>query len=127
MGMRVSGNAATTGTQSTGASAWQQRQQSFNSLFSAIQSGNLSDAQSALKTLTGGSSTVNSSSPLASIAQALQSGDIGAAQKAAQQFQTNRASGGHHHHHSATTTAAASTTNTTATSGSAGSILNVVA
>jgi len=92
MGMRIDSSASTGATQGVAMANWQQKQQSFKDLFSSLQSGNLSSAQAALKSLTGG--TVNSSSPLASIAQALQSGDLAGAQKAAQDFQAKRA--GHH-------------------------------
>jgi len=108
MGMRVDSSSSTSATQSTASASWQQRQQSFKDLFSSLQSGDLSAAQKAMQSLTGGSGTVNSSSPLAPIAQALQAGDMSAAQKAGQQFQANRAS--HHHHGGAAPQVTAGTT-----------------
>ena len=105
MGMRINSSSSTGSTQSVGMANWQQKQQSFKDLFSSLQSGDMGSAQNALKSLTGGSGTVNSSSPLASIAQALQSGDLAGAQKAAQDFQAKRA--GHHHHGGQTQASAA--------------------
>jgi hypothetical protein len=125
MGMRVDGSSGASAAQSTGAASWQQRQQSFKDLFSSLQSGDLGAAQKALQSLTGGNGSVNSSSPLAPIAQALQSGDLQGAQKAAQQFQANRAA--HHHHHGgASTQAVAGTTPNQPTSGP-GSLLSAIA
>ena len=60
MGMRIDSSASTGATQGVAMANWQQKQQSFKDLFSSLQSGNLSSAQAALKSLTGG--TVNSSS-----------------------------------------------------------------
>ena len=123
MGMRINSSSSTGSTQSVGMANWQQKQQSFQNLFSSLQSGDLGSAQTALKSLTGGSGTVNSSSPLASIAQALQSGDLAGAQKAAQDFQAKRS--GHHHHGGQTQASAASAP--VQTSSGSGSLLNVTA
>ncbi len=150
MGMRIGNTAAASSTQSTAIGQWQQRQQGFKDLMSALQSGNLSAAQSAYATLTGGSATTagttataagttatasttrsgssTASSPLAQIGQALASDDLAGAQKAAQAMMAAR-SGGHHHHHqaqgSATTTPIASNSATDPTS--PGSIVNLSA
>ncbi len=122
MGMSIQGVSATGSNQSVGAAAWQQRQQSFKDLTAALQSGDLSGAQKAFSTLTGGTGTVNASSPLAKVGQALQNGDLAGAQTAMQQVQASRA--GHHHHHAATPqTATAAPTS----SGSVGSLLNTTA
>jgi hypothetical protein len=121
MGMRINSSAPTGATQGAAMASWQQKQQSFKDLFSSLQSGDMGSAQTALKSLTGGSGTVNSRSPLASIAQALQSGDLAGAQKAAQDFQAKRSG---HHHHGAQASAAAAPVQ--ASSGS-GSLLNVTA
>jgi len=94
MGSSVARMSGASSAQAAATASWQQRQQSFKDLFTALQSDNLAGARSALQGLTGGT-TVNSHSPLAGIASALQSGDLAAAQKAAVQFQTQRAS--HHH------------------------------
>lgn len=122
MGMRINSSASTGATQSVAMANWQQKQQNFKDLFSSIQSGDMTAAQNALKSLTGGSGTVNSSSPLAAIAQALQNGDVQAAQTAAQDFQAKRA--GHHHHGQYAPTTASATT--PAASGP-GSVLSVKA
>ena len=123
MVMRINSSSSTGSTQSVGMANWQQKQQSFQNLFSSLQSGDMGSAQNALKSLTGGSGTVNSSSPLASIAQALQSGDLVGAQKAAQDFQAKRAG---HHHHGGQTQASAAPAPVQTSSGS-GSLLNVTA
>ncbi len=124
MGMSIQGVSATGASQGVGAAAWQQRQQSFKNLSTALQSGNLAAAQQAFATLTGGSGTVNASSPLAQVGQALSNGDLAGAQTAMQQLQANRA-GAHHHHHSAPQTTAASATPAPTTG--LGSLLSVTA
>lgn len=119
MGMRINSSASTGATQGVAAANWQQKQQNFKDLFASIQSGDMGAAQSALKSLTG-SSSVNSSSPLASIAQALQSGDLAGAQKAAQDFQTKRAG----HYQGGQTSAAPAPLRP---SGGLGQLLNIAA
>ena len=119
MGMRIGSTSTNSSLQSVSTNQWQQRQQSFQNLMSALQSGNLSAAQSAYATLTGGSassstataatstatsatgtaSASSNTSPLAQIGQALANGDLAGAQAAAQQLQASRAAGHHHHHH----------------------------
>ena len=125
MGMSIQGVSATGASQGVGAAAWQQRQQSFKNLTTALQSGDLASAQQAFSTLTGGAGTVNASSPLAQVGQALKNGDLAGAQNAMQQLQANRAGGHHHHHHSAPQTAATGTT--TAPTTGVGSLLSVTA
>ena len=125
MGMRVNSSSSTGATQGVGMANWQQKQQSFKDLFSSLQSGDMGSAQTALKSLTGGSGTVNSSSPLASIAQALQSGDLAGAQKAAQDFQAKRS--GHHHNGAQTQATAAAVPAPVQASGGMGSLLNITA
>lgn len=125
MGMRINSSGATGATQGVGMANWQQKQQNFKDLFSSLQTGDLTSAQTALKNLTGGSGTVNSSSPLAAIAQALQSGDLSGAQKAAQDFQTKRA--GHHHHTGQGQTNSATTQAPTQNTTGPGSLLNITA
>jgi hypothetical protein len=125
MGMRIQGAEGTNSAQGAGMATWQQKQQSFKSLFSSLQSGDLGAAQTALKSLTGGSATVNGSSPLASIAQALQAGDLAGAQKAANEFQANRAS--RHHAHSSGATGTQPVAVAAGGAGSKGSLLNVTA
>jgi thioredoxin-like negative regulator of GroEL len=75
----------------------------FGQLTSALQSGDLSSAQSAYTTLSqaAGSDPNNPlSSALQQIGTALQSGDLGQAQQALSQLQQQmQASHGHHHHH----------------------------
>jgi hypothetical protein len=83
MGMRVGGSNSAAALQSSGVSNWQQRQQSFKSLSTALQSGNLGVAQAAFASLSSGNkAAANPSSPLAQIGQALKSGDLSAAQQA---------------------------------------------
>jgi hypothetical protein len=98
---------ATTGTasaaQSSALSNWQQRQQGFKDLTSALQSGDLASAQKAFAALDNGNG--NSNSPLAKIGQALKNGDLAGAQQAMQAMKASH--GGHHHHHGAQPTAAA--------------------
>jgi hypothetical protein len=86
MGMRVGGSSATSGAQSSSVAGAQQRQQSFKSLVTALQSGNLTAATTAYASLqnSGGVTQASSSSPIAQIGQALQSGDLAGAQKALQ-------------------------------------------
>jgi DNA-binding FadR family transcriptional regulator len=125
MGMRVDSSTSTSATQGAAIAGWQQKQQNFKDLFSAIQSGDMSSAQNALKALTGGSGTVNSSSPLAAIAHALQAGDVQGAQKAAQDFQTRRQE--HHHHHGQANQSAAAAPAASQPSSGPGSLLSVKA
>jgi len=91
MGMRVMGGGSASATQSTSA-AWQQRQQSFKDLASALHSGDLASAQKAYAGLTN-SKNVDPNSPLGKLGQALQSGDLAGAQQAEQALQSSR----HHH------------------------------
>lgn len=121
MGMRISGSGST--SQSAAVSQWQQRQQGVKDLMTSLQSGDLAGAQKAFANVTGGSGTVNPSSPLAAIGQALQNGDLAGAQQAAQQMQAQR-HGHHHHGSSGSTPAVAATTTTSATTGS---LLNLIA
>ena len=125
MDMRISG--ATSDSQSVGMAAWQQRQQNSKDLFSALQSGDLTGAQKAFSALTGGTSNVNSNSPLAQIGQALKNGDVAGAQKAAQQIQAKHS--GHHHHHGAQPAAQSATpaTSTVQPASGPGSLLNLTA
>jgi hypothetical protein len=91
MGMRVGGSSPTETTQSTSVANWQQRQQTFQDMMSALQSGNLSGAQQAFGAL-GGNSNIQGNSPLAQLGQALKEGDLSGAQQAAQTLQSNRTS-----------------------------------
>jgi hypothetical protein len=112
MGMAItSSTASTVGTSQTGASAWQQRQQNFQALAQALNSGDLTAAKTAYAALTAnrsgggsGSAANNPNSPLAQLGQALQNGDLAGAQTA---FSAMRS--GHHHHSGATS--ASSTSN----------------
>jgi ribosomal protein S20 len=96
----------------------------FRQLTQAIQSGDLSGAQSAFQAIQQSGVTPPANSPfandLAAIGQALQSGDISSAQKAlaslqldAQQAQQAHHHGHHHHRHHG-----AASSDPTATSGS---------
>jgi hypothetical protein len=98
MGMSIASSSFAGVSQSSAISNWQQKQQDFKALTSALQSGDLKAAQTAYAALTAGqtssSNAANSNSPLAKIGQALKNGDLAGAQKAAQEMQ-----GKHHHHH----------------------------
>jgi hypothetical protein len=79
----------------------------FAQLASAIQSGNLDNAQQAYSTLTdtqaSSGQTIDPNSPLgqalSQIGQDLQSGDINGAQQVLSNLQSARGGGHHHHHH----------------------------
>jgi hypothetical protein len=126
---------------------YQQSQNTFQQLTQALQSGNLTAAQSAFSALTqkapppaanANTSTPSSSNPMAAdfqaLGQALQSGNLTGAQAAftklqsdAQAAQGAQSTHKHHHHHgnddSSSTTGSASTSS----SGSViGSLLNVL-
>ena len=117
----ISGISNSNSSMQTWQASIQQRKQDFSQLASALQSGDLTGAQSAfsaLQSLTsqGQNSTVNStgssstasnsgntiSNDFATLGQALQSGNIASAQSAFAQLQTDmqtQQSSGHHHHH----------------------------
>jgi ribosomal protein S20 len=99
-------------SQSASISNWQQNQQNFKALSSALQSGDLAAAQKAFSSMS--SSSSNSNSPLAQLGQALQNGDLKGAQTAMQAMQSR-----HHHHggQSATPTASATPTSNSSTIG----------
>lgn len=101
------------------------QQQDFQQLSSALQSGNLSAAQSVYQALVG-NNTPPSNSPLGQLGQALQSGNLSAAQQA---FQTLQSAHGHHHHHSSDQTAATSSGSTSSppSSGTVGTVVNTAA
>ncbi len=117
--------------------------QDFGAIGSALQSGNLSTAQSALAAFqqaVQGSSQTSSSQPFGSNSQAnsdyqtlvssLQSGDLSSAQKAFASLQTDlQATHKGHHHHRHHSFGATSTTSTTTDSagGSDDGSLNVIA
>ena len=88
MGMRISSSspaaASTSAAQTGGAAQWQQRQQDFKALSSALQSGDMGAAQSAYASLTSGAKNLAShpNSPMAKLGQALASGNLSAAQSA---------------------------------------------
>jgi hypothetical protein len=94
MGMRVGGSGAAWSAQSASVGKWQQRQQDFKALTSALTTGDLGAAQKAYATLESANGTAKSNSPMAAIGQALQNGDLAGAQKAAAAMQNNRLSDG---------------------------------
>ena len=122
----------------------QQRQQDFKSIANALQSGDLSTAQSAFASLlqtfpnssspvnnltqnataasaTGSGNSANSvSSDLSALGQAIQSGDLTGAQNDFSKLMRDMQSigGGHHHHHHYKTSANAPQTTTAAATGS---------
>ena len=93
MGMRIGGsNNAWASQQSSSAINWQQRHQNFKSLKSALQSNDLAGAQQAFAALSASNpqAASNPSSPLAQLGQALQAGNMPAAQQVAQNWQNNQ-------------------------------------
>jgi hypothetical protein len=122
MGMQISGSTSA----SQGAAAWQQRQQGVQSMMKALTAGDLAGAQSAYASMSNGTNAVQGSGPLAQIGKALQSGDLGAAQQAAQSLQAARG-GQHHHHHQPTTPVVATATTQPPTPAGAGSMFNLAA
>ena len=98
-------------------SNFQSYRQAFSQLASAIQSGDLSAAQTAFSTLAS-SPFAQGNSPFAQalqqIGQDLQNGDIAGAQKALASLQQQQAHRGHHHHHhgGGETSATSNTSNT---------------
>jgi outer membrane protein assembly factor BamD (BamD/ComL family) len=119
--------------------------QTFKQLQSALQSGNLSAAQSAYSTLSQSQAAQGNgpfSQVLQQIGQALQSGDLSGAQSALSSFQ-QQVRGHHHHHGGAQSTQAASGTSadndaddassaassgtTTSTQSNSGNVINVSA
>ena len=127
MGMRIASSGSAGVSQSSAVNNWQQNQQNFKALTSALQSGDLASAQKAFSALTAGKSpNSDSNSPLAKIGQALQNGDLAGAQKAAQSIQ-----GKHHHHGSHSASATASITPspipTPTTSSTIGTVVNTTA
>lgn len=114
MGMRIGSAASSATSQTTSVANWQQRQQNFGEMMSAVQSGDLAAAQQSFRSL-GGNSNIQGNSPLAKLGQALQNGDLAGAQQAAQTLQRSRA-----------TTDAAPSSPPSGTSGS-GSLIDVLA
>jgi len=92
MGMRIGSRFSPTATQSSSIANWQQRQQTFKTLLSDIQSGDLNGAKQAFSALNGNNST-QGNSPLAKIGQALQNGDLAGAQQAVQALLASRRGG----------------------------------
>jgi hypothetical protein len=82
-----------------------------------LKGSDLGAAQKAFSGLPGAAATLNGSSPLAQIGQALQVGNLAGAQKAAEAWQATRSS---HHHHPHTQTAAAAGTTTADAAGATG-------
>lgn len=117
--------------QPTAQNSMSQVLQDFNAVGSALQSGNVSTAQSALaafqQDLQSNSQTsanqpfgknTQANTNYQSLTTALQSGDLSAAQKAFASIQTDLKAShkGHHHHGSGATSATASTSNPPANS-----------
>jgi hypothetical protein len=142
-------SSATNPYQTTNQNGFGQIFKDFKAVGSALQTGDLSTAQSALATfqqdLQGNSQTSanqpfgknsQANSDYQSLASALNSGDLAAAQKAFASLQTDlkAAHRGHHHHHSSSATAPTTPTNSATTSSvvdsdgdSDGSRVNVIA
>lgn len=139
-------SSTTNAYQTTNQNNFGQSIQDFKAIGSALQSGDLSTAQSALATfqqdLQGNSQTsanqpfgnnTQANTDYKSLTSALQSGDLSTAQKAFSSLQSDlkAAHKGHHHHHSSSATAStsSSTTPTASTSSTMGNDggLNVIA
>lgn len=150
--MSVSGISSTTdATQTDWQSTLSQRQQYFNALDQALQSGNLTAAQSAYSSLqqlaptgsqsststssSNGTSTSSLGSDFSALGKALQSGDLAGAQKAfaqvQQDMQTTRTGHHHHHHHQSQaatgSTATRDTSGTTSSTSTSGNSVNLFA
>lgn len=90
MGMRIGGSGNGWASQQSNAIGnWQQRQQNFKSLKSALQTGDLTGAQQAFAAISASNPNAinNTNNPLAQIGQALQAGNISGAQTIAQNWQ----------------------------------------
>lgn len=116
MSMRISGTNATAASQGTVSPQFQQRQQTFKSLLSSLQAGDLNGAKTAYNSLTGGE-TPSGTSPMAQLGHALQSGDLVRAQQVARQMQTGASASVA----KASATTAASTSTSASSSNSSGS------
>ncbi|WP_052941319.1 hypothetical protein [Chromobacterium subtsugae] len=125
----IGGGASNWPVQNSGSATWQQNQQNFQQLASALQSGNLGQAQSAYSSLTanlpngGNGSGSQSNSPFAQLGQALQSGNLQSAQQASQTLQSHHS--GHHHRHGGgggESSGADASTSTSASSNSGGTV-----
>jgi len=82
MGMHIGSSYASMGAQPmSSTSLWQQRQQNMGALKSALQSGDLSSAQSAFSAMSANMPNMDPNSALGQIGQALQTGDISTASK----------------------------------------------
>lgn len=113
MGMSIPSFSSTNAASVSSTSSWQQRNQDFQSLSKALQSGNLDQAKTAYAQLVKdlpANATQDPNSPLAKIGQELQTGDVAAAQKTMSDMKSHR--GGHHRPHPSSTTASAGTTPT---------------
>jgi ribosomal protein S20 len=115
---------------------FKQRSDDFKALKSALQSGDISAAQSAFSTFkqdlqTAKSSSNNTSQPsqdFQSLESALSSGDISAAQKAFASFQSDvqAAHKSHHHHHHKAESSSDAQTQNTASVPASGSLIGTV-
>ena len=126
MGMNIGSAGAAGMSPSSSVNNWQQRQQNFAALSSALQSGDLGAAQKAYSSITGnnGSANSNSNSPMAQIGKALQAGDLQGAQQAMQTMQSRH----HHHHEGQSSGSAGVSSNTPASSSStSGGVINTTA
>jgi len=112
---------------SYGASSFGQFRKDFKSLAAAIQSGNTSDAQSALAQLEKDNPNLasNSSSAFAPLLGDVQSGNISAAQQDLSQLQQMHHGHHHHAHDVSGSTDSTSTTTPSSTNSEPGSLLNV--
>lgn len=124
MGMGMSVGSASTAQAIGGAAKWQQQRQNFNDLAQALSAGNLDSAKQAYGALSANAPKGVSNDPnsaLSKLGQALQSGDVKAAQDA---FTAMRSGGHHHHQHNAAASQPAAAPNTTA---NVGNIINTTA
>ncbi|MEI6804607.1 MAG: hypothetical protein WCK83_15725 [Burkholderiales bacterium] len=94
MGMRIGSAGTDWARESSSVGNWQQRQQNFKSLNTALQAGDLTAAQQAFAAMTANNpNATNGTGPLAQIGQALQAGDLATAQQAAQAWRGHRHAG----------------------------------
>lgn len=89
MGMRVGSSSASMASQATAVSGWQQRQLGLKDLFSKLNAGDLAGAQKAYASFAA-NNNIQSDSPMGKLGDALNKGNLGAAEKIAQSLQKNK-------------------------------------
>ena len=88
--MSIGSSSAALASQSSSVNGWQQKHSNFQSLKTALQSGDLTAAQNAFSAISANNPNIPSSSPLGQIGAALQSGNITGAQQIGASMQAGR-------------------------------------